>query len=71
VGHEVNTTIARANVMILASAIARALFTNGQGEVADRLILTVDGPRPRDLGGWSEAAAIDQIVRVLSAPARG
>jgi hypothetical protein len=64
------TAIERANVVTLATAIARVLFTNGRGEVADRLVMIVDAPTPRDLGGWSERAVVDRIVRVLSAPPR-
>lgn len=37
-----------------ARAIARDLFTNGAGTKADRLVLTIDGPPKRDLGGWAE-----------------
>jgi hypothetical protein len=48
----------------LAQAVAKRLFTNGSGEVADRLVLTVDKPR-RDLGGWSRRPAVDQIEEVL------
>jgi hypothetical protein len=58
--------IERANVQVLATHIARALFTNGEGEIADRLEMVRD--RGGYLGGWSERAVIDQIVRVLSAP---
>jgi hypothetical protein len=57
--------IERANVRVLATHIARILFTNGQGDVADRLEMVCRGVY---LGGWSEQAVIDQIVRVLSAP---
>jgi hypothetical protein len=50
----------------LAARIARRLFTNGSAERAQRLVLTVDRPVPRDLGGWSEDAAADQIAQVLA-----
>lgn len=41
-----------------------ALFTNGSGQRADRLVLTsADG---RDLGGWCRSAVADQI-RVAAA----
>jgi len=52
------------NLRRLAEAVAERLFTNGSGEVADRLVLTVDKPR-RDLGGWSRRPAVDQIEEVL------
>lgn len=53
----------------LAEAIARRLFTDGTHQIAQRLVLTVDTPAKRDLGGWCEAAAVDQIQAVLSASA--
>lgn len=49
----------------LAERIAQRLFTNVSAERAQRLVLTVDKPVKRDLGGWSERAAIDQIVDVI------
>ena len=53
----------------LAQRIARRLFTNGSDELAQRLVLTVDKPSKRDLGGWSEACAVDEILEVMVAPA--
>lgn len=56
----------------LARKIARQLFTNGQGERAERLVLTIDGPfgprsdGSRDLGGLSEKPAADLIAKALS-----
>jgi hypothetical protein len=50
----------------LVERIVRRLFTNGAGERAERLVLTVDGPPKRDLGGWCELAAIDQVEAVLA-----
>lgn len=47
------------------------LFTNGAGEKADRLVLTVDGPLRRDLGGWSRAGASAAIVAGLAAAVQG
>lgn len=49
----------------LATVIARRLFTNGARERAQRLVLIIDTPTSRNLGGWSERAAIDQIADVL------
>jgi len=51
----------------LAHRIAERLFTNGQGVRAARLVLTIDGPPKRDLGGWCEEAVVDRIVEVLGA----
>ncbi len=45
-----------------AERIADDLFTNGEGQRADRLVLTVDGPPRLDLGGWSASAIADQIA---------
>ena len=48
----------------LAVEIAAHLFINGQGEEADRLVLTAkDGS---DLGGWCQMAVIDVIRQVLN-----
>lgn len=47
----------------LATRIARALFTDGAGRRATRLILR-EWPIG-DIGGWSEGAAIDLIRRIL------
>ncbi len=49
----------------LASAVARDLFTNGAGERAQRLVLTIDGPPRRDLGGWAEGVVTDTIADAL------
>lgn len=54
-------------VRALAEQIARRLFTNGSAERAQRLVLTIDKPVARNLGGWCEAAAVDQIVQVIAA----
>jgi len=46
-----------------AQWIAESLFVNGQGEQADRLVLTsADG---KDLGGWCRRAVVDQIMKTL------
>ncbi len=52
---------------LLAKLMARDLFTNGQNERATRLVLTVDGNPPRDLGGWNEAAVADRLLKQLRA----
>ena len=54
----------------LAERIAQELFTNGQGQRAQRLVLTIDKPTPRDLGGWAEAAVVDLIERLLPVEVR-
>jgi hypothetical protein len=59
--HERNASPNRA----LAEKIAQRLFVNGCQETAQRLVLTVDTPISRDLGGWSISAAIDHITKVL------
>jgi hypothetical protein len=50
----------------VAEKIAEAIFVNGQGQKAERLVLTVDGPPQRDLGGWGFRPIIDQIEKVLA-----
>ena len=42
------------------------LFTNGQGEKADRLVLADDGPPKKDLGGWCRGAIVNRIEEFLS-----
>ncbi len=60
----------------LAARIARDLFTNWQGDRADRLVLAREGEdRPTGaLGGWSERALADRIrgmpAEQTSAPKR-
>jgi hypothetical protein len=54
-----------ATVAKLAERIARDLFTNGQGQCAQRLVLTVDTPEKRDLGGWSFGPAVDRIATII------
>ncbi len=48
----------------LAEEVAGALMVNGGGEVADRLVLTKDGPH-RDLGGRCRGSVIDTIEGCL------
>lgn len=43
-----------------------ALFTNGSGEKADRLVLTVDSTPKRDLGGWCRGAVVDRLREALA-----
>jgi hypothetical protein len=47
----------------LAHSIASALFTNGAGQVAERLVLELLGKR--DGGGWCRAAVEDVIIAAL------
>ena len=54
----------------LAERIAERLFRNGQGQRADRLVLTLGGdhlgqPERPNLGGWGFLPAVDQIEEVL------
>lgn len=51
--------LSRGDVRALVYRIATALFTAGNGERADRLVL-VDASN-KDLGGWCEASAKNQI----------
>lgn len=51
----------------LAEQIADDLFTNGIGEKAQRLVLTVDKPKHLDLGGWGKAAMANHIFHILEA----
>lgn len=47
----------------LAVRIARDLFSDGRGQLVERLVLTTkDG---RDLGGWGFAGAVGAIRRVI------
>lgn len=52
----------------LAEKIARSLFTDGQGERADRLQMmhkTHPSPSERAGAGWCEAAVADRIAEIL------
>lgn len=53
------------NAEVLAGQIADELFASGGGEQAQRLVLTVDYPAHRELGGWNKEAATRQIARML------
>ncbi len=50
----------------LAARIAMRLFTNGCSSTAQRLVLTIDTPVKRDLGGWSLAGAVCEIEKELA-----
>ena len=53
---------------ILARKIAVSLFTDGEGQRADRLQLMIkQGSTERDRGGWGFLYAIDQIERTIVA----
>lgn len=47
----------------LADKAAKDLFTNGNGDKADRLVLT--SKNGRDLGGWCETVVSDHIFCCL------
>lgn len=53
----------------LAKKIARFLFTNGNGDRGTRLIM-INDTHP-NLGGWSEAAVVYQVERLLAAARKG
>jgi hypothetical protein len=50
----------------IADAIVSDLFQNGSGQAAQRLVLTVDTPAPKNLGGWARKPAKDRIVAILT-----
>jgi hypothetical protein len=52
----------RATAAQMADAIVRRLFLHG----AQRLVLAIDTPTPRNMGGWCRGAVVDQITDVLS-----
>jgi len=47
----------------LATQIVAALFTNGAGQKAERLVLEL--PNKTFGGGWSRAGATDQIAKTI------
>jgi len=49
----------------VAQLLVQELFQNGSGEEAARLVLTIDTPVHRDLGGWSRLAAQNRITDIL------
>ena len=52
---------------LIAEKIVEELFTNGNGDRADRIQLCQKsgGILERSLGGWCKKAAVDVIERVL------
>ena len=50
--------------MQIAQRIVDYLFANGQGEQAERLVLTSGDNK--NLGGWSKRPVVDVIVRELA-----
>lgn len=48
----------------LSEIIARDLFTNGQGERGQRLVMIGDGDK--DLGGWGESAVKSRVKKYLT-----
>lgn len=59
----IRSLLDHAEIRALAESIAARLFTNGNNDRADRLVLELAGKR--DGGGWCERAAVDQIERIL------
>jgi hypothetical protein len=60
----------------LAEAITRELFTNGSGEVADRLVLVRDAPdrslkKAKNLGGWCWHSFLSVVEDHLIKGAKG
>jgi hypothetical protein len=51
----------------IAERITTELFTNGQGQHADRLVLTqrLGSGAEADLGGWCEGAIRDRLLHAL------
>lgn len=47
----------------IARDTARELITSGNGQIADRLVLTTEGGF--DMGGWSEGPLADRILEAL------
>jgi hypothetical protein len=56
----------------IAERLTTELFTNGQGQHADRLVLTqrLGSGAEADLGGWCELAVRDRIISALQSLAR-
>jgi hypothetical protein len=50
--------------MQIAQRIVDYLFVNGQGEEAERLVLT--SCDNKNLGGWAKRPVVDAIVRELA-----
>ncbi len=62
---------AKDNIRRLAETIAQDLFTNGSAERAQRLVLTIDKPVERNLGGLGEGVVADRVERLLRAESCG
>jgi hypothetical protein len=56
----------------IAERLTNELFTNGQGQHADRLVLTqrLGSGAEADLGGWCERAVRDRILSALQSLAQ-
>lgn len=52
-------------IQTIARKIADHVFVNGQGEKANRLVLTTDVPTHFDLGGWGKEPFIDRVAAIL------
>lgn len=48
----------------LAERVADRLFTNGDGQVAERLVMMKDLNHPLG-GGWSRAAVVSQVIEAM------
>lgn len=53
-------------VRALAERIADKLFTDGDGKVADRLVMVDEQNRMG--GGWCRGAVVDRIIDIFAAP---
>jgi hypothetical protein len=57
--------MSEARIVSAATECVNQLFINGQGQRAERLVLTSqDG---RDLGGWGRGPVIDHVVEAIEA----
>jgi hypothetical protein len=54
----------------IVSRIVDGLFTNGFGEQAERLVMTIDHPTPADLGGWNRLAVAAIVREILKQEGR-
>jgi len=54
------------NIRRAAREFTRDLMTAGSNERAHRLVLMVDQPKPRDLGGLCEEAVFEKVFLLLS-----
>lgn len=57
------TPIADADLLAVIVEVVNALFVNGAGDRADRLVLTRDTTPKCDLGGWARGPMIEFITR--------